>query len=306
MHLPHRSRAAALPAALCLTLSVALCVALPPAGPARVLAATATADSATTDSAAADTSAAGPARNPAYGYEMVLIHTIGSSADVWDDMLPLLQIGYRVWTFELPGHGHTRPIKNLTVQSAARELARFIHENGIGYPILVGHGMGGLIAMDYTFHHPDAVKRLIVIDAAPKQLATREQKERVAYQLLHHYDRFVAGYFQGMSPRKDIADRIVDQALRTDQISFTELLLSSFDFDLTDLLPRQSVPILVIGSATFFPDPDNARATLNQMGWDKARSIAFKTMPGCGTFVMLEQPTYTASVIIAFSEAGNR
>ncbi len=273
---------------------------------ATVVSASPVADADTAITTARDTTTAGdhrlPRRSSAYGYEMVLIHTLGSSAAVWDDMLPLLQIGYKVWTFELPGHGRTPPIPNLTIPRAADELERFIHENGIGYPVLVGHGMGGLIAMEYTFRHPDAVRRLIVIDAAPKQLATREQKVRVADQLLHNYDHFVADYFLNMSPRRDIADKIVDQALRTDQISFTELLLSSFDFDLTEQLPKQSVPILVIGSGTFFPDPTNARLTLNQMGWDKARTISFKTMPHTGTFVMLEQPTYTASVVIAFSE----
>ena len=65
-------------------------------------------------------------------------------------------------------------------------------------------------------------------------------------------------------------------------------------------LKRQSVPILVIGSDAFFPDPDHVKETLDQMGYADARTISFKTLPQVGHFAMLEQPSYLASVIIAY------
>jgi len=233
--------------------------------------------------------------------DLVFIHGLGSSAAVWEQTTPILQAAFRVWLFELPGHGSTQPIAHPTIETVAGKLGDFIQENEIVYPTLVGHALGGLIAMRYTFDHPADVDRLIVIDAAPKQLAGPEQKVYVSEQLLNNYDRFVATQFLRMSLREDIADRVVDQALRTDSASFISLLMSGFDFDLTEELPRQAVPILVVGSNFLFPDPELARERLDDLGFGKARTISFKHVSGVGHFVMLERPIYLASVILTFT-----
>jgi pimeloyl-ACP methyl ester carboxylesterase len=231
---------------------------------------------------------------------MILIHGLGSSADVWDQMLPDLSRAYHVWTWEMPGHGRTTPIPNASVETFTAELRRYVEENAIRRPTLVGHGIGGMIALQYAFDHPTEVGRVIVIDAAARQLADLEQKTYVAKQLASNYDRFIANYFQQLCPDEAITDRIIDQALRTDQITLTQLLISTFDYDLTDEIERQSVPILLIGSVLLFPSQESIPGRLAQMGFGKARSISYKAMESVGHFVMLEQPRYTASVILAF------
>lgn len=235
--------------------------------------------------------------------EIVLIHTIGSSAEVWDSVKPSLELGYKVWTFELPGHGKTPTIPDLTIDSAAELLGEFLVENKIVYPVVVGHGMGGMIAMRYCFTHPIAFKKLVLIDAGPKQMADRRQKIDITEQLTTNYDEFIANYFLGTSQVDSIARGLADQALRTDRNSLTELLMSSFDFDVSAELPMQAVPMLVIGSAMLFPDTDSGGVTraLQELGFGAARTISFKTMPHNGHFMMLENPKYLASVIAAFT-----
>jgi pimeloyl-ACP methyl ester carboxylesterase len=232
---------------------------------------------------------------------LVLIHGLGASAAVWDQVTPILQGAFRVWLFELPGHGRTQPVSQPTIETVAELLRGFMVENQIEYPTVVGHAMGGLIAMRYTFDHPDQVDRLVVIDAAPKQLASQEQKLAVANELVNDYDRFVASQYLDQSSRPELSESILDQALRTDSATFISLLMSSFDFDLTEELPRQAVPILVVGSHALFPDPDHARERLDQIGFGKARTVSFKHMSGVGHYVMLERPIHLASVILAFA-----
>ena len=249
-----------------------------------------------------DVDAGAPATptNP-IGSDMVLNHGLGSDATVWENVLPRLQLGFRVWTYEMPGHGRTPPIKDATVATVAAHLGQFLAAEGIHTPVLVGHGFGGMVAMTYAFDHPQEVRRLVMIDAAPRQTATREMKAQVADQLSGNYDTYLADYFGLLSRDKAISARLVDQALRTEQITFTQLLLNSFDFDLTDELNGHDIPILVIGSDSLLPDPNRALEFLDAYGYSGARTISFKTMPGVGHFVMLEEPDYTASVIAAFA-----
>jgi pimeloyl-ACP methyl ester carboxylesterase len=238
--------------------------------------------------------------------EMVLIHGLGASADVWNECLPYLNGSFKVWTFELSGHGRTQPIIDPTIDKEAERLGEFLAEKGIAYPTLVGHAMGGMIAMRYTIDHPADVSRLIVMDAAPMQLASKEQKASVGQELATDYDKYVYSRFINMTPNKEITDVVVDTALRTDSASFISMLMSSFDFDVSGDLYSLPVPMLVIGSELMFPGQDQSRHQLEHYGFGKARSLSFKRMGGTGHFMMMERPGYLASVLVTFGLTAER
>jgi pimeloyl-ACP methyl ester carboxylesterase len=233
--------------------------------------------------------------------EIVLIHGLGSNAAVWDRVVPYLMGTAQVATYELHGHGETQPMPDPTIDKEAVALGEFLRDNGIEYPTLVGHAMGGMIAMRYTVDHPAAVHRLIVIDAAPRQLASFEEKMQVANALVDDYERFVAARYLAYSDDEEISREIVDAALRTDVGSFVSLVMSSFDFDLTEPISRLSVPILVIGSDLLFPEDKDPRVVLVQIGFGPAQNVAFRRIAGAGHYVMLEQPVTTAAAILAFA-----
>ena len=235
---------------------------------------------------------------------MVLIHGLGSSVEVWDGVAPFLSGSFNVFRFELSGHGGSPTIENPTIQAEVERLHEFLLENDLPQPVLVGHGLGGMIALTYALDHPADVKRLILMDTAPKQLVDQEMKVQITQQMLEDYDAFVAERYLNMSPDPDVTDKIVDQALRTDSASFISLLMSSFDYDETERLRGQSVPILVIGSELMFPTADQSRKVLDLIGFDQARTLLFKRMGRTGHFMMLEQPVYISSVILAFALTG--
>lgn len=233
-------------------------------------------------------------------FEIVLIHGLGGAASEWDEVVPYLKGTFKVATFELSGHGRTQPVMDPTIASEAARLGEFIRQSGLTYPTLVGHGLGGMVALEYALDHPGEVHRLILMDTAPKQLADLEQKKQVGRQLVENYDRFVGERYALMSPSDEVTKRILDMALRTHAPSFTSLLMSSFDFDLTDRLRTLSVPLLVIGSEMMFPNPDETQPLLAQYGYANARSLSFKRFAKTGHYVMLEQPVLLASVLMAF------
>ena len=233
-------------------------------------------------------------------FEMVLIHGLGSQAEVWNQVLPYLKGTFKVRTFELAGHGPTQPVLNPSIATEVERLRQFIAEQGFVYPTLVGHGLGGMIALQYALDHPADVHRLILMDTAPKQLASEEQKAAVAKALVEDYDKFVASRYLNMGPDQRIGQQVMDTALRTDSATFISLLMGSFDFDLTDRLPKLSVPLLVMGSELMFPDEETSQQVLAQIGFGQARSLTFKRMAHTGHFMMLEHPVQTASVLLAF------
>lgn len=238
-------------------------------------------------------------------YEMVLIHGLGGNADIWDECLSFLKGTFKVWTFELAGHGRTQPIADPSIIKEAERLGEFLKEQGIVYPTLVGHAMGGMIALQYSLDHPADVGRIIVLDTAPMQLASNEQKASVGQELANNYDQYVYSRFSNMTPNQEITDRIVDTALRTDSATFISLLMSSFDFDVSDRLYTLPVPMLVVGSELMFRSNDSSRHMLEHYGFGKARSLSFKRMGGTGHFMMLEKPISLASILLAFGKTAD-
>ncbi|MCP4291779.1 MAG: alpha/beta hydrolase [bacterium] len=233
-------------------------------------------------------------------FEIVLIHGLGSNAKVWDEVVPYLMGTFNVAVFEMAGHGKTQPIADNTITKEVLRLESFIKENGFVYPTLVGHGMGGMIALEYTMDHPSDVYRLMMIDSAPVQLASAEQKQNIAQALIDDYEHFVAARYSAMSPDEEVTEKIIDSAMKTEAATFVSLLMSSFDYDETERLKSLSVPLLVIGSELLFPNPEQNRAILDQIGFGYARSLSFKRFGRTGHFMMLERPSLTASVLLAF------
>jgi 3-oxoadipate enol-lactonase/4-carboxymuconolactone decarboxylase len=251
--------------------------------------------------AAADTDGeAAAAEGKKKEFEMVLVHGLGSNAKVWDEAAPYLGGPFEVWRFELAGHGTTAPVDQPTVASEAERLGAFLDANGIDYPTLVGHGLGGMIALRYALDNPARVHRLVVIDAAARQLASPAEQLELAASLKTDYDRTVAGRCLNLSPDPAITDRIIDDALRTDSASYVSLLMSTADYDMTPELPGLTVPLLVVGSELMFPAEVDSRHILQHLGFDHTRSLSFKRIANAGHYIMLERPVYTASVLMAF------
>lgn len=232
--------------------------------------------------------------------ELILIHGLGASNEIWEKIKGYLGGTFQLHFYELHGHGTKPPLDNPTISSETAALRAWIEEQGLIYPTIAGHGLGGMIAMQYAVDYPADIQRVIIMDAAPRQLAGQEEKDQVKQSLVEDYDRFVASRYLMISNNDSINEMAVDWALRTDSASFTSLLLSSFTWDLTAELPNQSVPMLVIGSLAFFPESGYERHYLEEYGFGTARFLNYKRLESAGHYMMLENPSYLASVFIVW------
>jgi pimeloyl-ACP methyl ester carboxylesterase len=103
---------------------------------------------------------------PGTGRPALLIHGIGSSAASWTDLVPLLQPYVRPIAIDLRGHGDSgRPATGYLYDDYIADLDRIIEAMGLDCPVLIGHSLGGIVALWWAAKHPDAAGGVIAIDS---------------------------------------------------------------------------------------------------------------------------------------------
>lgn len=107
------------------------------------------------------------ARRGDNGDAVILLHGFGGDLDSWLFNIDALGEVAAVYAFDLPGHGQsTKTMINPSLKSMTAALAEFMKATGVGSAHLVGHSMGGAIAMQMALDHPDKVKSMTLICSA--------------------------------------------------------------------------------------------------------------------------------------------
>lgn len=106
----------------------------------------------------------GPVNAP----RLLLIHGLGDKAALdWLGLLPPLMRDYRVQAVDLPGFGLSRPNVPVTSLGDYARLLDWLLRQGGNEPVaVVGHSLGGAVALRLAHDYPGSVERLLIIDAA--------------------------------------------------------------------------------------------------------------------------------------------
>jgi pimeloyl-ACP methyl ester carboxylesterase len=101
------------------------------------------------------------------GTPIVLIHGLGSSAEIWAALMLLLNKEYLVYAPDLPGFGRT-PLapEGTNISTHVLYLERFLDALGYPHVSLVGNSLGGWIATRFAAEHPERVERLYLLNSA--------------------------------------------------------------------------------------------------------------------------------------------
>jgi pimeloyl-ACP methyl ester carboxylesterase len=84
------------------------------------------------------------------GKPVMLVHGFGEDGSVWDNQIAFLQNDYQLIIPDLPGSGQSAIIKDMSMEGLAEVLHSIIHQEHIDCCIMIGHSMGGYIALAFT------------------------------------------------------------------------------------------------------------------------------------------------------------
>lgn len=101
------------------------------------------------------------------GDPVILIHGLMSSAHEWRKNIDALAQAHRVYAIDLVGFGFSSRIVEpcYSLQYFARSIGEFMDAQGVARASLVGHSLGGAVAMQFAYDHPARTDRLILLAA---------------------------------------------------------------------------------------------------------------------------------------------
>jgi pimeloyl-ACP methyl ester carboxylesterase len=102
------------------------------------------------------------------GEPLVLLHGLFGSADNWFGVAPKLAEKFHVFILDLRNHGQSPHADEMDYPLMAADVAEFFAAHHLENASVIGHSMGGKVAMQFALDFPARVKKLVVVDMAPR------------------------------------------------------------------------------------------------------------------------------------------
>jgi len=133
------------------------------------------------------------------GAVVVLIHGLGDQASVWKNTIDPLAKDHRVIALDLIGFGHSdKPPFDYRPETLVDFLGGFLRALHIDRASLVGNSLGGQVAALYAIEHPEAVEKLVLVDAGGYRVNPGAMSPRMR-QALRLSTRDDYRYFSGLT-----------------------------------------------------------------------------------------------------------
>ena len=253
------------------------------------------------------------------GRDLVLIPGLSSHPEIWDDLVARLGAGYRVHKVQVRGFAGLDAGDNasgLVAAPVAEEIAEYLAFNDITSAPVIGHSMGGTIALMLAARHPAMVERLMVVDQVPfmgvffgPAGTTAESvgpiadmsRERMASSSDAAWAAGAQAAIAGMVLTESGRAGPVRHAVETDRRVAANAMHELITTDLTRELDRITAPTTVLYvNGPNIPLTDAQLDAVYQVAYGPLSGVTLKRIPDSAHFIMIDQPDVLEAEVRSF------
>ena len=195
------------------------------------------------------------------GRPVLMIPGLNSAASTWTETCAALQPGVQCHIVQLPGFAGAPAVATDNFLSSMRDrLLAYLDDRKLDKPVVIGHSLGGALALQMAAQAPGRIDRLVIVDALPFLAGLRGMTPEAArgaaaamrqQMLTSSPAQWEAGARQGaagMSRTPANGERVVAWSLASDRATSAQAMSELWGDDLRPLLPKITVPTLVLGA----------------------------------------------------------
>ncbi|MGW3138856.1 bifunctional 3-oxoadipate enol-lactonase/4-carboxymuconolactone decarboxylase PcaDC [Streptomyces sp. NPDC001139] len=231
---------------------------------------------------------------------LILGPSLGTTWHMWDRQVPELTRQWRVFRFDLPGHGGAPAYPAGSVTELTQRLLATLDRLGVQRFGYAGCALGAGLGLELALRHPERLASLAVIAASPRFGTADEFRQRGVIVRTNGLDpiartspdRWFTDGFAATQPA--ITDWAVQMVRTTDPGCYIAACEALASFDVRAELGRVGVPTLVlVGSDDQVTGPAEARTLV--AGIPDAR---LAVVPGASHLVPVEQPAAVTDLLV--------
>ncbi|WHH49875.1 alpha/beta hydrolase [Pseudomonas sp. Ap32] len=252
------------------------------------------------------------------GPDVILIPGLASSREVWAGLATTLRQQYRLHLVQVAGFAGSPAVPSVDGRVAApvsEAVADYIRSQHLEAPAIIGHSLGGEVALMLGARHPERVGRLMVVDALPfytlliDPTATAETAAAQAGTVRGAMLAAPAAQTEAMqraaidrlAKTAAVRPALVDAALRSDRQAVAD---ATHELMITDLRPElgdiQAPLEVVYAYDSMYGIPAASVDATFAKAYAGARGVSFKRIDGSFHFIMLDQPQAFAEAVVDF------
>ena len=236
------------------------------------------------------------------GQTIALLHGPGGSLQDWMPVARRLAQSHRVVLLELPGHG-LRPLRGaLTLEHAARSLDATLAEESKQPVVLVGHGLGGLVAAVEALEHPERVRALVLVETALRPAALEAERMRRLDALDRDYPRALREIYSAYGRDSAQGALLHARAAKIGASTLKPWLQLELFADISLRMRHLRPPLLAIFSGRTWPAGQSWADGAKALGYSSTPNAKGARIGDCGRFPMLDQPEELSRLIGHFAD----
>lgn len=257
------------------------------------------------------------AQNPAIkaersgkGQPIIFLPGFTCPGAVWDETISNLKGKYQVHKISYAGFNGMAPIKMPWYETIKSELLQYIKEQKLEKVTIIGHSMGGTMAVDLAAAAPSTVSRILVVDGLPclRELWMPGVKaEQIQYESPYNKQMLAQTPEQvkenakmmaaGMTTNTSKIDVITQWSIEADRETFVYGYTDLLKVDLRDVLPQVKATTLIIGAS--FPDVAVVKENYEKQ-YAQLASKSIVIADNSRHFVMFDQPEWFYNQVNTF------
>lgn len=207
---------------------------------------------------------------------IMFIPGLSSSGEVWQEAAKYYSKNYTCYTFTLAGFAGQSEVdtKNNFIEFFTDEIAGFIKNEKIKMPIIVGHSLGGTLALNIAIKYPEIISKVIIVDAVPffggisNPSATAESIKPMAENMRKMMsmgpmpEAYLAPMLKSMSKNESKHDLIKKSMLSSIPKVVGQANYELLTLDLREKIAAINTPVLVLAAWAGYASMGATRASV--------------------------------------------
>jgi pimeloyl-ACP methyl ester carboxylesterase len=236
------------------------------------------------------------------GPAIVFVTDVGAARTGWMPVARRLVGGHRVVLVDLPGHGGGGLPEPFSLEAAADALVAVLNRPDLDSAVVVGRGVGGMLAAIALGDQPARARGLVLVDVSlrvPSTVPDQQKKQFLAW-MDENYDLFLKMTYGASGRDSAESAENLAVAMQVPAVTMKSFFRALLDADVSATFKNYDRPVLYVGSSRQWPS-DKAWPTFAQeRGLEGVANPDTLRLPGTWNQTLKENPDTLAKAIAAF------